>query len=60
MPVDDMDDYQQASFRGLLLVLGAVIVGVILVWMIASWGLNELDAPPVEHAPQRPIPGIDT
>ena len=61
MPVSVMDEYRPASLRGILLTLVAVIAGVILSWQIASWGLNALDAPPVEFAPQqqRAPPGID-
>jgi hypothetical protein len=51
MPVDVMDEYRPASFRGILLTLVAVIAGVILAWQIASWGLNAMDAPPPVFAP---------
>jgi len=59
MPVDVMDEYRPASFRGILLTLVAVIAGVILAWQIASWGLNAMDAPPPVFAPGEQVPGVD-
>jgi hypothetical protein len=59
MPVDVMDEYRPAGFRGILLTLVAVIAGVILSWQIASWGLNALDAQPPEFAPEEQVPGVD-
>jgi hypothetical protein len=35
--------FRGASYRALLLVVLAVVIGVILVWLVASWGINVLD-----------------
>jgi hypothetical protein len=38
--------FKGASYRALILILLAVIVGVILVWLGASWGLEILNQDP--------------
>lgn len=53
-----MDGYQQASIRSLLLVLLAVVVAIVLIWLLVSWGMGvgDLQAPPFD-GPR--LPGVN-
>ena len=53
-----MDGYQQASFRALFLVFVAVVIAIVVIWLLVSWGLNVLDAqPPTVDGPR--LPGVN-
>jgi len=56
-----VDEYQPASFRSLLLLLAAVIVGVVLIWLIVSAGLGSgdvLSSPGLQDIDPGNIPGV--
>ena len=55
----DVDGYRQASYRSLLIVVVLVIVAMVVIFLVASWGLNALNAPGVENLNDPGLPGID-
>jgi len=53
-----MDGYQQASFRALLFVIVGVIVAIIVIWLLVSWGMGVLDTQPIPGDGPR-LPGVN-